>query len=104
GEGRDAFARDVAEVAGVRDIAEAEADRVDIAVLLADRQRGDDAAGALDADRFARRQPVLGQDRRILTAGRRLKAIAEAHAHDLRRGRVEVDVDPAAAAQKERAQ
>ena len=47
---------------------------------------------------------MLGEDRRILAPGRRLKAIAEAHAHDLRRGRVEVDVDPAAAAQKERAQ
>ena len=81
----DAFGRQAVEVAGIGEPAEAKAERRDVAVLLQERQGRDRAAGPVDAHGSPATMPVLGDDRRIFAAGRRLEAIAEARLHDARR-------------------
>ena len=61
GQRRDAFGRQALDVGGIGHVAEAEAERGDVAVLLQDRQGLDRAALPLDGDRLARHQPLLGQ-------------------------------------------
>src|SRR5262245_4111341 len=104
GKGRDAGLRQAAEVAGIGEPAEAESQGGDIAMLLEDRQHRDRTALPVDGDASAGRQPVLGHDRRIFTAGRRLETIAEAGAQHLRSPFVEIDVDPPPPTDEERAQ
>ena len=92
------------DVGRVRQIAEAEAERRDIAVLLQHRQDRNRASLPLDGQRMTRRQPVLLGDRRIVAAWWRHEAIAEAGVHGARRRLVHVDVDAAALADENRAQ
>ena len=98
GERRDALRRQAAQVARIGEVAEAEAEE---AMSPCSCRIGSAVIGAalpLDGDGLAGRQPVLGDDRRIVAAGRRREAIAEAGAHRLRRVLVEIDVDALAAA------
>ena len=79
GQRRGAFGRQVAEVAGIGEAAEAEAERGDVAVLLQDGQGGDRAAlPRRSSPAVPGAIAVLGDDRRIFAAGRRREAIAEA--------------------------
>ncbi len=73
-------------------------------MLLQKRQRGDGAALPRDDHGLARRQTVVGGDRRILAAGRRLEAIAEPVVHGTGSALVEVKVDGPALLDVERAQ
>ena len=57
-----------------------------------------------DRDRLAGGQPMLAHDRRVLAAGRRLEAIAEAGAHRFGGLLVEVDVDRPPLLDEQRAQ
>ena len=52
----------------------------------------------------ARDQPVLGHDRRIFAARRRLEAVSEALAHGAGRGLVQIDIDAPATVDEQRAQ
>ena len=65
---------------------------------------GDRSALPLDGHGRAGGQPVFGQDRRILAAGRRCEAIAEFGVQRCRRRLVEIDVDPLPALEEQRAQ
>ncbi len=77
---------------------------MDIAVGLLKRRNHDGTAGAVDSQRPIGLEPVLGKDRRILAAGRRLEAICEPGAQSLQCRRVGIDVDAAALVEREHPQ
>ncbi len=58
----------------------------------------------LDDDLPAGREPVLGHDRRVLAAGRRREAVAEAGVHGRRGALVQMDVDALPLVQEQCAQ
>src|ERR1700676_2994765 len=101
--GRTVLRWNAAEVARIGEVAEAEAERGDIAVLLEERQDGDRSALPLDGDRRPGGQPALGQDRRVVAAGRRCEAIAELGVHRRRGVIVEMDVDAPVPLEEQRA-
>src|SRR5579871_1035210 len=103
-ERRNAFRRQVAQVARVRDVADTEAERRDVAVVLQERQRGDRAALACDDDRFAGLDPMLVKNWRIVAAGRCHEAIAEAKIENPRSRLVEIDIDTSSMPQEQAAQ
>ena len=96
GQRLDARGRHVVQVARIGERAEAEAERLDVAVVLQERQRLDRPALPVDRQRAS---PALSscmfEDRRIVAAGRLHEAIGEAR-HQHARGRV-VGVDVEAA-------
>jgi hypothetical protein len=67
-----------AQVTGIGQGAEPEAQGRNIPVLLEDGEDHDRTALPVDGDRLAGLEPMLGHDRGVFTAGRRLEAIAEA--------------------------
>ena len=95
GERRDALVRQVAEVARIGQAAEAEAERGDVAMLLQERQRGDRAAlPRRSSPACPAASRCSFEDRRIVAAGRRREAIAEARRACIRAvALVEIDVD-----------
>src|SRR5262245_9761474 len=103
-EGRDAVGRQTLEIAAIGQAAEAKAERSDVAMVLEDGQGGDWSSLPLDVDHAIWFQPVLADDRRILAAGRRGEAIAEAGVHDLRDALVEPNRHALAAVDEQAAQ
>ena len=85
--------RQVGEVAGVGQSAKPEAQRVDVAMALEERQNVDGAAGTVDRDGLPSRDPMAINNWRVFAAGRRREAIAEALTHHLFGRRIEIDID-----------
>src|SRR5579862_6947624 len=104
GQRRCAFGRHGAQVARVAQVAKAKAIRRNVAVDLQQRQSRDGPAVASDGQRLAGYQPMFAHDRWILTARRRLEAIAEALVHGLRGGFIEIYIDQTPAFDEQRAQ
>src|SRR5437899_2306412 len=104
GERREALRRQSDQVAGVGEPAEAEAERGDVAMLLQDGQGSEAAPCPFDPHRLTGSYTMLARDRRILAAGRRHKAIAEALVERLRGRRVHIDWNALAAVNEQAAQ
>ena len=62
---RQALGRQVVQVARIGQSAEAEAERVDVPVVLEERQHRHRAARTVDEERLSGADAVLGEDRRI---------------------------------------
>ncbi len=69
GQCREALIGNRVEIRRIGNVGDAEAQRVDAAVLHLERQCRDDAARAVDLDGLAGFEPVEFQDRRIVAAG-----------------------------------
>ena len=94
----------VLDVRRVGQVAEAEAERGDVAVVLQNRQSLDRASLPVNINDFARHQTLLVEDWRIFAAGRCHEAIAEAGVHGAGCRFIEVDVDLPTLVDEQRAQ
>src|SRR5690554_489149 len=65
----------VLDVGQVGDVAEAKAERIDVAVIDQGRLHGNPSAPAVDGEGFARDDTVLLEDWRVVRAGRRCEAV-----------------------------
>ena len=89
----DAFGGQVVEVTGIGEVAEAEAERTDVAVALQERERPDRAALPLDRYSLAGAETVFGHDRRVFAAGWRFETITEAPVQNLGGAIIEKDIN-----------
>src|SRR5262245_52503763 len=96
GKRRNAVRWQAFDVGGVSDIAKAEPERGDVAVVLQDGQEFDRAALPLYGDRLAGDQALFDGDRGIFAAWRRHKAISEAGVYRTRCRLIQIDIDPPA--------
>ena len=76
------FGRDAVQIWRIGDIAEAEAERGDLAMIETEGHRLDRTTRPAHRAEFSRLQPPFCKQRRIIAAFRRLEDIAEMLAHD----------------------
>ena len=96
--------RNPAEVAGISEPCEPESQRINVAVLLQERQHRDRSTLPGHRDRHSSGQTVLGDDRGVAASRRRLEAIGEPAAHHRGGALVKVNIDALAPLDEQRAQ